>query len=129
MSLLDVIRCPLAKNLPNSFKMHGIHNSNMYYNENQNVYLIMYPHQEYMQVHQPHSPHYIDSTWRQGKGEPNKLQCQFVKRVTLFSIINWSFINKNSNHLLYLNDIIGQIQYFVNDLTSSENVIEQGFNK
>lgn len=89
----------------------------------------MYPHQEYMQVHQPHSPHYIDSTWRQGKGEPNKLQCQFVKRVTLFSIINWSFINKNSNHLLYLNDIIGQIQYFVNDLTSSENVIEQGFNK
>lgn len=119
----------LAKNLPNSFKMHGIHNSNMYYNENQNVYLIMYPHQEYMQVHQPHSPHHMDSTWRQGKGEPNKLQCQFVKRVTLFSIINWSFINKNSNHLLYLNDIIGQIQYFVNDLTSSENVIEQGFNK
>lgn len=93
MSLLDVILCPLAKNLPNSFKMHGIHNSNMYYNENQNVYLIMYPHQEYMQVHQPHSPHYMDSTWRQGKGEPNKLQCQFVKRVHCsLSLIDLSFI-------------------------------------
>lgn len=62
-------------------------------NENQNVYLIMYPHQEYMQVHQPHSPHYMDSTWRQGKGEPNKLQCQFVKRVHCsLSLIDLSFI-------------------------------------
>lgn len=51
-----MILCPLALNLPYSFDMHGIHNSNMYYNESQ---LYLYPYQEYMymQVHKPYSLH------------------------------------------------------------------------
>lgn len=56
-----MILCPLALNLPYSFDMHGIHNSNMYYNESQ---LYLYPYQEYMymQVHKPSTQIHLQSS-------------------------------------------------------------------